>query len=306
MAVYEHTYKRYAGEVTPPWSRFLIIPRHAFRGVFQSKLFVAFFVLCFIGPLIEAIFIYLHHNVAALGIFQTTIDSLIPIDGSFFKFFVSLQGWLAFFLTMLVGPPLVSRDLTNNGLPLYLCRPFSRAEYVIGKMSVVMILASLITWVPALLLFLFQSYLEGGSWFVQNLWIAYAIWCGSWVWIIVLALLSQAVSAWVKWRVIASASLLAIFFIPWVMAAFINALFTTRIGNLFSLGNIIDNILNGLFRISSLDLNDVQQVRNGRIIRQVIIAQPPMWSFWLMLVLTCLFCLWLLYTRVRAYEVVRG
>lgn len=305
MAVYEQTYKRYKGEETPAWSRFLIIPRHAFRGVFQSKLFVAFFVACFIGPLVQAILIYLHHNVTALGVFQASVNDLIPIDGSFFKFFVTLQGWFAFFLTILVGPPLVSRDLTNNGLPLYLCRPFSRAEYVIGKMSVLLILNSLITWVPAILLFLFQSYLEGGSWFTHNFWIAYAIWCGSWVWIIVLALLSQAVSAWVKWRVIASASLLAIFFIPSVVAAVINQLFATRYGNLISLGNVIDNILNGLFRIATLDINDQQQFRNGRLVRQVIIAQPPLWTFWFVLFLTCMFCLWLLYTRVRAYEVVR-
>jgi len=32
MAVYEHTYKPYAGPLTPEWSRFLIIPRHAYRG----------------------------------------------------------------------------------------------------------------------------------------------------------------------------------------------------------------------------------------------------------------------------------
>ena len=47
MAVYEQTYRRYAGKLTPEWSRFLIIPRHAYRGVFSSKLFTAFFVVCF-------------------------------------------------------------------------------------------------------------------------------------------------------------------------------------------------------------------------------------------------------------------
>lgn len=305
MAVYEHTYKRYAGELTPTWSRFLIIPRHAFRGVFQSKLFVAFFVICFIPPLIAAILIYLHHNVNALGILQANINELVPIDGSFFQTFVSLQGSFAFFLTLLVGPPLVSRDLTNNGLPLYLCRPFSRAEYVIGKMSVVLFLTSLITWVPCLLLFLFQSYLEGGGWFTHNLWIAYAIWSGSWVWIILLALLSQAVSAWVKWRIVASAILLAIFFIPSIVGEAINALFQTRYGNLISLGALTGNIWAGLFRNFSPTVNQVQEFRNGRIIRQIVINQPPLWSHWLMLALICLFCLWLLYTRVRAYEVVR-
>ena len=305
MAVYEHTYKRYAGELTPTWSRFLIIPRHAYRSVFQSKIFVAFFVACFIAPLVFAILIYLHHNVNALGILQANINELVPINNTFFQAFVSVQGSFAFFLTLLVGPPLVSRDLTSNGLPLYLCRPFSRAEYVIGKMSVLLILTSLITWIPGLLLFLFQSYLEGGGWFTQNLWIAYAIWSGSWVWIIVLALLSQAVSAWVKWRVVASAILLAIFFIPSILGEVINTLFQTRYGHLISLGALVGNIWAGLFRTFNPVSSSVVQGRNGRIVRDVIINQPPLWSFWLMLALVCLFCLWLLYTRVRAYEVVR-
>src|SRR5258707_13066390 len=54
------------------------------------------------------------------------------------------------------GPPLVSRDLRNNALPLYLCRPFTRTEDVLGKMSVLLILLSAITWIPQLLLFLFH------------------------------------------------------------------------------------------------------------------------------------------------------
>ncbi len=305
MAVYEHTYKRYSGVVTPAWSRFLIIPRHAFRGVFQSKLFLAFFVACLIPPLVFAILIYLHHNVTALGILKANINELVPIDGSFFKSFVSTQGTFAFFLTLLVGPPLVSRDLTNNGLPLYLCRPFSRAEYVLGKMSVVLILTSLITWVPGLLLFLFQAYLQGGGWFTQNLWIAYGIWSGSWVWILLLALLSQAISAWVKWRVVASAVLLAIFFIPTIIGEAINNLFITRYGNLVSLGATIGNIWDGLFRQFRATDSHITQVRRGRVVEQVILNQPPLWSHWLMLSLMCALCLWMLYSRVRAYEVVR-
>jgi ABC-2 type transport system permease protein len=305
MAVFEHTYKRFTGAVTPQWSRFLIVPRHAYRSVFQSKLFLAFFVGCFIYPLVSAILIYLHHNVNAIGLLQVNINELIPIDGTFFQFFIWWQGTAAFFLTLLVGPPLVSRDLTNNGLPLYLSRPFSRAEYVLGKMSVVLILTSLITWVPGLLLFLFQSYLQGGGWFTQNIWIAYAIWSGSWVWIIFLALLSLAISAWVKWRVIASAILLAVFFIPSIIGEAINNLFITRYGNLISLSALIGNIWAGLFRTFRPEDSHTLEVRRGRVISQVMLAQPPLWSHWLMLALVCLFCLWMLYTRVRAYEVVR-
>ena len=189
MAVYEQTYKQYLGKLTPEWSRFLIIPRHAFRDVFKSKLFTAFFIACFLPLLVEAILIYLHHNVNALAILKVNVRELLPIDRYFFQTFVNLQASFAFFLTLLVGPPLVARDLRNNALPLYLCRPFSRSEYVLGKMSVLLILLSAITWIPQLLLFSFQGYLEGATWFVDNLWLASAILVVSVVWILLLALL---------------------------------------------------------------------------------------------------------------------
>src|SRR5689334_13781718 len=232
MAVYEQTYKRYAGVLTPEWSRFLIIPRHAYRAVFNSKLFTAFFVICFLPLLVEAIMIYLHHNMNALAIFKTNVKELLPIDAYFFQPFVHIQGYFGFFVALLVGPPLVSRDLRNNALPLYLCRPFTRTEYVLGKMSVILILLSSITWVPQLLLFLFQSYLEGFTWFRTNLWMASAIVIGGLVWALLLALLSQTISALVKWRVVASGALLAVFFIPSIFGEFINVVFLTHWGNI--------------------------------------------------------------------------
>ncbi len=304
MAVYEHTYKQYLGKLTPEWSRFLVIPRHAFRDVFKSKLFTAFFVVCFIPLLVEAILIYLHHNVNALAILKVNVRELIPIDASFFQTFVNLQGGFAFFVTLLVGPPLVARDLRNNALPLYLCRPFSRAEYVLGKMSVLLILLSAITWVPQLLLFLFQSYLEGASWFVDNLWLASAILIGSVVWILLLALLSQAVSALVKWRVIASAALLGIFFIPSVFGEVINNLFLTHWGNIISLGALMKNVTAGLFGTFLQTSGHITDF-DGRVAREIVMNEPPLWASWLALFVVCAICLALLSRKVKAYEVVR-
>src|ERR1044071_3969673 len=234
MAVYEQTYKRYQGPLTPEWNRFLIIPRHAFRSVFSSKLFTAFFVICFLPLLVEAILIYLHHNFSAIASMKINVRELVPIDAFFFQTFISIQGGFAFFVALLVGPPLVSRDLRNNALPLYLCRPFSRTEYVVGKMSVILILLSVATWVPQLLLFLFQSYLEGFAWFRANVWMASAIVIGGLVWALLLALITQTISALVKWRVVASGALLAIFFIPSVFGEFINVVFLTHWGHIIS------------------------------------------------------------------------
>lgn len=301
MAVYEQTYKRYAGRLTPEWSRFLIIPRHAYRGVFKSKLFTAFYVICFIPLLVEAILIYLHHNAGALGILRLNVRELLPIDASFFQTFVNIQNGFAFFVALLVGPPLVSRDLRNNALPLYLCRPFSRTEYVLGKMSVVLILLSFVTWVPQLLLFLFQSYLEGARWFVDNLWMANAIVMGSLVWILLLALLSQAISALVKWRVIASAALLGIFFIPSVFGEAVNNIFLTRWGSIISLVALMRNISSGLFGTFIRTSGHI--TLNGGV--DLILNEPPLWCSWAALFVICVICLALLSWKVKAYEVVR-
>jgi len=304
MAVIERTYKRYTGVTSPEWSRFLIITRHAFRDVFKSKLFTAFFVICFLPFLVEAILIYLHHNVSALASMKINVRELIPIDASFFQFWVNFQAWPAYLVMLLVGPPLVSRDLRNNALPLYLCRPFSRTEYVLGKMSVLLILLSAITWVPQLLLFLFQSYLEGASWFVENLHLASAIFISSVVWILLLALLSQAVSALVKWRVIASGALLGIFFIPWVFGEVVNQMFLTRWGSIISLGALMRNVTAGLFGTFIQASEQITQF-DGRIGREIVVNEMPLWAAWLALFAVCAICLALLSRKVKAYEVVR-
>ena len=305
MAVYEQTYKRYNGPLTPEWSRFLIVPRHAFRGVFNSKLFTAFFVLCFIPLLVEAVLIYLRHNPTAIAIMNLNAREILPIDGSFFQTFVNIQGGFAFIVALLVGPPLVSRDLRNNALPLYLCRPFSRTEYVMGKMSVLLILLSAITWIPQMSLFFLQSYLEGFAWFRANLWLASAIMIASLVWILLLALLSQTISALVKWRIVASGAMLGLFLIPSVFGEFFNQVFRTRWGNLISLGALIKSVTAGLFgtfmrvyetiQISDFDDNVVTRV----------VSEPPLWCSWAVLFLICAICLAILHWKVKAYEVVR-
>ena len=305
MAVYEQTYKPYTGRLTPEWSRFLIIPRHAFRAVFKSKLFTAFYVLCFLPLLVEAVLIYLHHNVTALAIMKVDTQNLLQIDGSFFQAFVYVQGIFAFFVGLLVGPPLVSRDLRNNALPLYLCRPFSRTEYVVGKMSVLLILLSWITWIPQLLMFLFQSYLEGFAWFRANLWMASSIVIAGVVWVLLLALLSQTVSALLKWRIVASAAMLGIVFIPSVFGSvFINILFQTKLGDLVSLFALMGHVTSGLFgtydrvagRFTVEDFNTV---------REIVIINPPLWACWTALFLFSATCLALLSWKVKAYEVVK-
>ena len=301
MAVYEHLYGAYEGEAQPALARFLVIPRYAIKEVFKSKLFTTFFILCFIYPLIAAILVYLRHNANALALLQINVAELLPIDNTFFRTFVEVQGAFSFILTVLVGPPLISRDLANNALPLYLCRPLSRTEYVLGKMTVLAFLLSLVTWVPGLLIFFFQASLAGFGWLASNAWMIGSIFFGFTIWIVLLSLLALAVSSIVKWRVVASGALLGMFFVPSAFAEILNELFLTRSGHLISIWATMNSIWAGLFGLFERQYETIRDRRLG----EIPIFEPPLWASWLVIALICAICIWLLSRRVRAYEVVK-
>jgi len=117
--------------------------------------------------------------------------------------------------------------------------------------------------------------------------------------------MSQAISAWVKWRLAARAALLAVFFIPTIFAAVVNEIFQTRWGHIFDLQALIRNVWSGLFGTFVRQTGNVEEARNGRVIRLITMTEPPLWASWFVLFLICAFCLWLLSRKVRAYEVVK-
>jgi ABC-2 type transport system permease protein len=290
MAVYKRSYKRYDGPITDKRWRFAILPRYAFQNVFETKLFVVFFVACFVPSVVALAMIYLRANIsllqsAGIGI---NIRDFLPVDATFFFYLFRVQTFLVFILGMFVGPGLVSPDLTNNALPLYLSRPFSRWEYVLGKTCVVASLGSLITWVPGLILFLIQSNLEDG-WMWSHLRIGAAIFIGSWLWILLVSLLSLATSAWLKWKPVAAAAMFGVFFVA--------AIF----------GELSHDIL-GLSRQWGM-LMDITEVMNmiwtWLFEAQTIYRTLPVWTGFISLGAVYSASLYMLWKKIRACEVVR-
>ena len=189
-------------------------------------------------------------------------------------------------MTAFAGPGLISPDLANGALPLYFCRPFSRAEYVLGKSSVLAILLSQITWVPGLVLFVMQAGLAGTSWTWTHLWIAGSLVLSSLLWIAMLSLLAMALSAWVKWRIVAGALLLGVMFFGAGFAQAINTVLRTESGHFFNVAYLMTTVWNSLFQVDAEHAIPVAQA-------------------WTALLLYCAICLGLLMRKVRAYEVVR-
>lgn len=214
MAVHRRGYQRYQGELTGRWTRFLALPRFAWARLLQQRLILIALIVSLFFPLACAVFIYLAgHAELWGGLNPEFIRDALRIDSRFFVTFMEAQASFAIFLAALAGPSLIAPDLANNALPLYLSRPLSRADYVLSRLLVLAGIISPVTWIPGLLLFGMQSGIAGWSWFAANWTIGLGLVAGFVLWIVLVGLVALACSAYVKWRIVAGALVVAFFFV---------------------------------------------------------------------------------------------
>jgi ABC-type transport system involved in multi-copper enzyme maturation permease subunit len=295
MAVYKRRYNSYAGSLTPQWSRFFVLTRFAFAELFKSRLFVLLLILCIVPCLFSAGFIFVANNKTLQLLMQLRPDmDFFKVESQYFIVIMMVQTQAAFLLNCWVGPVLISGDLTNGALPLFLSRPFSRADYVLGKFAVLGLLLSAVTWIPCLLLFSLQAGLARNGWIWSHLWMVAPIVLCSAIWILMLSLISLAVSAWVKLRIVATGIIFVAFFIPAGLGEMFNAIMGTYWGELLNFSSLFRRILVHSFREESM---------LGAFTRE---SQIPFPMTWTMLVLVCIFALFVLNARLRARETVRG
>jgi ABC-2 type transport system permease protein len=233
MAVYRRGYQRYQGPIRGRWTRFMVLPRFAWRRLFKQRIVVLFIVITLIWPLVCAALIYLINHAELLkGLGMSQAQSFLKIDGSFFaKWLMNFQAVFAVFFAALCGPGLIAPDLANNGLPLYFSRPLSRMEYIIGRLITLVGMLSLITWIPGLLLFFMQASMAGGSWARENWNVGAGIFLGFACWILLFSLVALASSAYVKLKAVAGAIVLGFFFLLLGASSIINLVFRSTWGN---------------------------------------------------------------------------
>ena len=304
MAVYKRTYRRYVGGLTPEWSRFSILTRFALEEMYKSRFLTVFFLVSMIFPLLAGFFIYLQHNLSALaliGVDATDPRQIISVDARFFLNFLGIQSMLAFFFAAFTGPGLISPDLAHNGLPLYLARPFSRTEYVLGKICVLWLLFSIMTWIPGFILFGLEWSYQTPEWFASNSHAIGALFLGAWIWILFLSLLSLALSAWVRWKPIAGALLFGVFFVAAGFGAAINAVMRTNWGHLLNISHLIGSVWVSMFQ----GPESMRRGAGAAFFRVARGEEIPIWACWVALLAICGFCLFLLSKKIRGVEVVR-
>ena len=294
MAVYKRRYHPYHGPLTPEQSRFLVLTRYALAELFRSRVFVLLFVLALVPILFFSAYIFLANNSAVQLFLQFQVAGGFSVGNKFFFTLIMIQTQLAFLLSCWVCPTLVAGDLVNGALPLFLSRPFSRPEYVLGKCAAIALLLSAVTWVPGLILFSLQAGLAEGGWIWTHLWMVVPIVFCSAVWILMLSLISLAVSAWVRLRIVATGVIFCAFLVPAGLGAIFNTIMNTYWGNLLNFSQLFSLILIKGFRLES------------ELGGPVGLEQVPLFAAWIMMILVCVISLYILNARLRAREVVRG
>jgi ABC-2 type transport system permease protein len=287
MAVHSHAFRPYEGARTPGWARPLVLTRYALRDAFAQKKTIALLVLSAIPSLVAATIIYLHHNIEAIKMLQIPIDEIVKIDSYFFSVLLKGQVIAAFLLAVVTGPRMLVSDLRDNALPLYLSRPLSRFEYVLGKALALAALCSIVTWVPTLLLIVLQVSLTGFSWLRENWWLPGGIFAAAWIAIALYTLISLAIASVVRRKAAAEGAVVAFAFVLPIVGKIVNEVLKVDWGVFLSLPEMMFTLWAPLL---ALDPEPIQ---------------PSPWAALVTIALFLAGAVFVLERRVRAWEVVR-
>ena len=288
MSVYKHDYRAYAGKLTPRWRRVYVLAKYGWIEVWSSKITVGLFTLSLLPFLVFLVGIYLANNPLARALVSARGFS---IDAGYFLKVLQVESWLALVITSWIAPRLISFDLADNALPILLSHPISRFGYVSGKFIALFSCLSLVTWIPALTLFTYQSYSSPLAWGESHLSVAGGLLLGAVIWITFLSILGLALSSWVKWRVVATGTIFAAVFIPAGVGAIASAILRTKWGFLLNIPMMMSVLWQRLLGAPSL-FSEMFELPTAAIAA--------------MLGLACLLCVAMLNARIRAREVVRG
>ena len=110
-----------------------------------------------------------------------------------------------------------------------------------------------VTWIPGVLLFFMQSGMARWSWFATNWMLGAGIFFGFLLWIMLVGLVALASSAYVKWRIVAGALVLGVFFVMAGAAEVTNAVLRVRWASAFNPGVAMNQIWRSMLGVDPLD-----------------------------------------------------
>jgi len=160
VPIHDQSYRRYAGGKAMPGQAWTVIARAGMMGVLRKRVFLGLLLLGWSPFIFRAVQIYLTTNYPQMAMFAPTAET--------FRQFLEQQDFFVFVVTIYVGAGLIANDRRANALQIYLSKPLTRAEYVFGKLAILICFLLAITWVPAIVLLFVQMAFAGNFTFLRN------------------------------------------------------------------------------------------------------------------------------------------
>jgi ABC-2 type transport system permease protein len=160
MPIHDQGYRRYGGFRAPHGRTWWVITRSSIMTMLRKRLFLALLLGAWVPFLVYAVRFYFAANFPQM-------TALAPTHETFRDFF-DVQTIFLFFVTIYVGAGLVANDRRANALQIYLSKPLTRTEYIVGKLAVLLVFLLGVTWLPAMLLLFMQVMFSGNLTFVRN------------------------------------------------------------------------------------------------------------------------------------------
>ena len=160
MPIHDQGYRRYGGSRAAVGRAWQVIAGAGIRSIIAKRSFISLMLFAWAPFVVRAVQIYVSAN------FQQA--AFLAPKGETFREFLETQNIFVFFVTIWVGAGLIANDRRANALQLYLSRPLSAAEYVAGKLAILFVFLTFVTWAPAMGLLVVQTVFAGSFTFVRN------------------------------------------------------------------------------------------------------------------------------------------
>ncbi len=157
MPIFDQSYRPYAGPRTGRIARIWAICLSALLPSLKNRRLRLLLGAANIKFLYRVVILYTSDYTQKLGMDQVQQLLKQPKGAELLAQFLQGQLLWLFIITVYAGAGLIANDLRSGALPLYLSRPVKRTDYVLGKLLALMVLGSLITCLPALLLWVVSA-----------------------------------------------------------------------------------------------------------------------------------------------------
>jgi ABC-2 type transport system permease protein len=279
MPIYDQGYRRYEARGPLREIRFWPITREALRMILAKRAFLGLLAVSFLPFLVRVGQIYVVTRFPEAG-------RVLPVDGRLFGEFLNQQIGFTILLSIFGASGLIANDLRTGAILVYLSRPLTRRDYVLGKAGVPLALNLSVTLAPGLLLYAIGLTLAPEQFAKWGLaWIAPAVVAHSVVICAVVSLLALAISSLSRSARVAGLAFFGLIFGLEVVRQVLQNAFGRREAMLLSLQADMQALGQALFGLGGE--------------RAVPWAAPAA-----VLVLVALGCLAVLRSRVRAVEIV--